>query len=118
MKNLKRLHCQEIVWNPFPNSAHIGIIISSLSQASSIEWQLNVGLEASPTVGRLNATCIVVLVISFDIQTRSAMTSFWKALQCLIVAPRLLQNIARARASFATGLDYLHCWFANFYSRY
>ncbi|CAK9072226.1 unnamed protein product [Durusdinium trenchii] len=41
---------EEIVWNPFPNSAHIGIIISSLSQA----------------------------------------------LQCLIVAPRLLQNIARA----------------------
>lgn len=40
---------EEIVWNPFPNSAHIGIIISSLSQA----------------------------------------------LQCLIVAPRLLQNIAR-----------------------
>mmetsp|Transcript_40242 Transcript_40242/g.93196 ORF Transcript_40242/g.93196 Transcript_40242/m.93196 type:complete len:1057 (+) Transcript_40242:94-3264(+) len=40
---------EEIVWNPFPHSAHIGIIISSLSQA----------------------------------------------LQCLIVAPRLLQNIAR-----------------------
>lgn len=40
---------EEIVWNPFPNSAHIGIIISSLSQA----------------------------------------------LQCLIVAPRLLQNIAK-----------------------
>lgn len=40
---------EEIVWNPFPHSAQIGIIISSLSQA----------------------------------------------LQCLIVAPRLLQNIAR-----------------------
>jgi len=39
----------EIVWNPFPHSAQIGIIISSLSQA----------------------------------------------LQCLIVAPRLLQSIAR-----------------------
>jgi len=39
----------EIVWNPFPNSAHIGIIISSLSQA----------------------------------------------LQCLIVAPRILQSIAK-----------------------
>eukprot|EP00437_Effrenium_voratum_P000844 CAMPEP_0181433456 /NCGR_PEP_ID=MMETSP1110-20121109/19301_1 /TAXON_ID=174948 /ORGANISM="Symbiodinium sp., Strain CCMP421" /LENGTH=1044 /DNA_ID=CAMNT_0023556909 /DNA_START=133 /DNA_END=3267 /DNA_ORIENTATION=+ len=40
---------EEIVWNPFPHSAQIGIIISSLSQA----------------------------------------------LQCLIVAPRLLQSIAR-----------------------
>jgi len=39
----------DIVWNPFPNSAHIGIIISSLSQA----------------------------------------------LQCLIVAPRILQSIAK-----------------------
>lgn len=28
-----KLRAQEIVWNPFPNSAHIGIIISSLSQA-------------------------------------------------------------------------------------
>jgi len=40
---------EEIVWNAFPNSAHVGIIISSLSQA----------------------------------------------LQCLIVAPRLLQSIAK-----------------------
>jgi len=42
---------EEIVWNPFPHSAHIGIIISSLSQA----------------------------------------------LQCLIVAPKLLQAIANDR---------------------
>jgi len=39
----------EVVWNPFPHSAHIGIIVSSLSQA----------------------------------------------LQCLVVAPRLLQSIAK-----------------------
>jgi len=42
---------EEIVWNPFPHSAHAGIIISSLSQA----------------------------------------------LQCLIVAPRLLQKISQDR---------------------
>lgn len=42
---------EEIVWNPFPHSAHIGIIVSSLSQA----------------------------------------------LQCLIVAPRLLQSISKDR---------------------
>eukprot|EP00439_Symbiodinium_sp_Y106_P013102 s293_g1.t3 len=50
----------EIVWNPFPHSAQIGIIISSLSQA----------------------------------------------LQCLIVAPRLLQNIAREEVSYLACASY------------
>ena len=31
---VRLVQIQEIVWNPFPNSAHIGIIISSLSQAT------------------------------------------------------------------------------------
>lgn len=46
-----RLIVQTVVWNPFPNSAFVGIIIASLSQS----------------------------------------------LQCLIVAPRLLQNMAKDR---------------------
>lgn len=46
----------EVVWNPFPKSAFIGIIIASLSQS----------------------------------------------LQCLIVAPRLLQNMAKERTTFVS----------------